>query len=229
MEKRVYLVTFIAPLKNCSQIVTICLSVQRRTVVLNWELVKRHCINVKRLKTYFCMGKKPFDFGKQHNCVGFNNWILGKSFFPLSDISIGAYMSDSVAVIRARPVHTVSANIWFPEPVISWQRPNCSKTSDDQRFFATLMISFNYTIPNKEKQNISESKRCHWLLIPLSDSKFICCKSIILSMLFYLLYTPSYLIYSVYQFAHIVCDHSVSISLWSIRFYFLRSVIKTRL
>jgi len=77
----------------------------------------------------------------------------------LSDVAVGAVLSDAVLLLRSRPVHSVSAAIQFARPVIDWHvhEADCRQLSTGtvstsaavgrSSFCLRFRVAFNYSSP----------------------------------------------------------------------------------
>jgi len=77
----------------------------------------------------------------------------------VSDVAVGAFISDAVLILRTRPIHSVSARIDFGREVIEWQRANCpdvisermsAADNGDHAFCLQLTVVFNYSSPAED-------------------------------------------------------------------------------
>ena len=76
----------------------------------------------------------------------------------LSDVAVGAVLSDAVLLLRSRPIHSVSAAIQFARPVIDWHvhEADCRQLSTGtastsalgrSSFCLRFSVAFNYSSP----------------------------------------------------------------------------------
>ena len=74
------------------------------------------------------------------------------------DVAVGAFINETVLLLRTRPTHSVSAGIEFGRPDIQWQRPNCpqpvvralSVAAGDRAFCLPFTVVFNYSAPAED-------------------------------------------------------------------------------